>query len=74
MLDGGSTADLIHPEVTQASGLTVSTTLHPLVEVQGTQPFYACRIAKPYILQIGPLQMIATIALVYKGNFCILLR
>lgn len=63
----------MHSEVTHASGSVVSTTLHSLVGVQGERPFYARRVAKPYILQIGPLQMTNSTALVYNGNFRVLL-
>lgn len=55
MLDGGSTANLVHLKVAQASSLAVSTTLHPLVGVQGKQPFCAHQVSKPYFLQIGLL-------------------
>lgn len=50
MLDGGSAADLVHSDVAKVSGLTVSTTLHSLVGVQGECPFYARCVIKPYIL------------------------
>lgn len=55
MLDGESAADLIHSEIACQSGITVSKLLHPLVDIEGEWPFYAHKIAKPYILQIGPL-------------------
>lgn len=41
MLDRESATDLVYPDITCASSLTVSTILHPLVGVQEAYSFYA---------------------------------